>query len=81
IHDPKIKPTICKEWHTEYIDLRCVRTRQIINEMYELKFDTILEEWIYYEGLIRDYIRLRQKDATKLFFKTLLEITRIKNLK
>ncbi|MHA1758840.1 MAG: YkgJ family cysteine cluster protein, partial [Promethearchaeota archaeon] len=37
IHDPKIKPTICKEWHTEYIDLRCVRTRQIINEMYELK--------------------------------------------
>ena len=81
IHDPKIKPTICKEWHTKIIDLRCVRTRKIINEMYGLNFDTKMDEWIFYEGLIRDYIKKEQKKKTKFFFKTLLEISKIGDIK
>ena len=81
IHDSKIKPTICKEWHTKFIDLRCVRTRQIINEMYGLEFDTMMDEWIFYEGIIRDYIQIQQKKTTTFFFKTLLEVSKIENTK
>ena len=81
IHDPKIKPTACKEWNGKLIDIRCVRTRQIINEMYGLTFDTITDEWIYYEGIIRDYIKIRQKQTTTFFIKTFLEIFDIEEKK
>ena len=77
IHDKKIKPSICEEWHTKIIDLRCVNTQKIINKMYDLKFDTAIDEWIYYEGLIRDYIKSRQIQTTTLFFKTLIHIIKM----
>ncbi|NHI92340.1 MAG: hypothetical protein EAX96_07535 [Candidatus Lokiarchaeota archaeon] len=77
IHDPKLKPTICKEWHAKLIDIRCVRTRQIINEMYGLEFNTKMDEWIYFEGLLRDYIKIQEKKGKILFFRTLLELSKI----
>ena len=81
IHDPKIKPSTCKVWHTKFIDLRCTNTRKIINNMYNLRFDTEMDEWIYYEGIIRDYINIRQTQTTSFFFKTLLDIIKMESSK
>jgi len=79
IHDPEIKPTICSEWHTKIIDLRCTNTRNIINKMYDLRFDTKMDEWIYYEGIIREYIKIYQTKNTTFFFKTLLDLIKTKS--
>lgn len=74
INDPKIKPTICKEFNEIFIDLRCKQVRKIINEMFNLSFKTEENEKIFYKVIDPTFVKLQQ---SALMFKGIYDIIKI----
>ncbi|NHI93091.1 MAG: hypothetical protein EAX96_11360 [Candidatus Lokiarchaeota archaeon] len=72
IHDPKIKPNACKAFNENFVDLRCINTREIIKKMFGLTFENYKDESNFFRELDRKLFKFQQtkflfKGFTKLF--------------
>jgi len=74
INDPEIKPNTCKDFNTNFIDLRCENVRKIYTNIFKLKFDSKEEELQYYMKIDPEFFKLQQ--ATSLF-KSIYEFAKI----
>ncbi|MHA1405056.1 MAG: YkgJ family cysteine cluster protein [Candidatus Helarchaeota archaeon] len=74
IHDSRIKPNVCKDWHSTLIDLRCRATRQIVKRKFGLKFKDEDEEYQYFKQLNVHVQQFQHEQLFGLSLKILLDL-------